>query len=80
MLEKIPTPCSPEAADAADRLRLIACDLRLIDLAITNTHANGFEFNDDEHQAVLMHLRRLISDAESLKDDILTADQKGGTS
>jgi len=32
MLEKIPTPYSPAAADAADRLRLIAGDLRLIDL------------------------------------------------
>lgn len=31
MLEKIPTPYSVDAADAADRLRLIKCDLRLID-------------------------------------------------
>ncbi|ODS02462.1 hypothetical protein AUC71_15245 [Methyloceanibacter marginalis] len=76
MLEKIPTPYSPAAADAADRLRLIACDLRLIDLAMTNTRGNGFELNEDEFQAVLMHLRRLISDAETLKDDILTADRK----
>lgn len=78
MLEKIPTPYSPTAADAADRLRLIACDLRLLDAAMTNTFDNGFTFNEDQHQAVLMHLRRMVSDVESLSDDILTADKERG--
>ena len=39
MLEKIPTPYSVNAADAADRLRLIATDLRLI--------AFPLEFDDE---------------------------------
>lgn len=34
-------------------VRLIACDLRLIDLAMTKTRGNGFELNEDELQAVL---------------------------
>ena len=80
MLEKIPTPYSPEAADAADRLRLLACDLRLVDLAMTSTRDNGFELNEDEFQAVTMHVRRMIGDVETLKDDILDAGRKGGTS
>jgi len=71
MLEKIPTPYSPAAADAADRLRLFACDLRLADAAVQSVVGDN-----DDREAIQMHLRRLISDAESLKDDILTADRK----
>lgn len=79
MDERIPK-ASPNAADAADRLRLIACDVRLIDMALTNTYNNGFELTEDEREAVTMHLRRMISDAESLSDDILTRDREGRAS
>ena len=75
MLEKIPTPYSPEAADAADRLRLLACDLRLADAAVQSVVAD-----EDDQQAILMHVRRMIGDVELLSDDILTDDRKGGTS
>ena len=74
MLEKLPT-YSPGAADAADRLRLIVTDLRLIDLAVQRAVKD-----DDDREALLMHVRRLVSDAETLKDDILERDRKGGAS
>ena len=73
MLEKLPT-YSPGAADAADRLRLIVTDLRLIDLAMQRAIAN-----EDDREAISMHVRRLISDAEILKD-VLERDRKGGQS
>ncbi|MGI8853584.1 MAG: hypothetical protein ACR2GC_09915 [Methyloceanibacter sp.] len=72
MLKRIPEPYSANAADAADRLRLIAADLRLVDLAVQRAVAD-----DDDQQAILMHVRRLISDAETLGDDILERDRKG---
>ena len=75
MLEKIPVVYSPLAADEADRLRLIVTDLRLVDLAVQRAVAD-----DDDREAILMHVRRLISDAEMLKDDIVKRDQKGGAS
>ena len=34
MLERIPEAYSPDAADAADRLRLIKCDLQTVELAV----------------------------------------------
>lgn len=71
MLEKIPTPYSPAAADAADRLRLLACDLRLTDAAI-----QSLVREEADQQAILMHLRRMIGDVETLSDDILTANRK----
>ena len=46
MLERIPEPYSPGAADAADRLRLIVTDLRLIDLAVQRAVAD-----DDERES-----------------------------
>ena len=36
--------------------------------------------DDDDREALVMHLRRLVSDAETLKDDILERDRKGGQS
>ena len=75
MLERIPETYSVDAADAADRLRLIVTDLRLIDLAVQRAVADN-----DDREALSMHLRRLISDAEMLKDDILERDRKGGAS
>ena len=75
MLERIPIVHSPGAADAADRLRLIVTDLRLIDLAVQRAVKD-----DDDREALSMHIRRLVSDAETLKDDILERDQKGGAS
>lgn len=75
MLEKIPTPYSAEAADHADRLRLFVCDLRVADAAVQSVVGDN-----DDREAIQMHLRRLISDAETLKDDILTADRKGRAS
>ncbi|MGI8852711.1 MAG: hypothetical protein ACR2GC_05350 [Methyloceanibacter sp.] len=71
MLERIPEPYSPAAADQADRIRLIVTDLRLIDLAVQRAVADS-----DDREALVMHLRRLVSDAEMLKDDILERDQK----
>ena len=65
---------SVNAADAADRLRLIVTDLRLIDLAVQRAVKD-----DDDREALVMHLRRLVSDAEMLKDDVLERDRKGGT-
>jgi hypothetical protein len=73
MLERIPIVHSVDAADAADRLRLIVTDLRLIDLAVQRAVADA-----DDREALVMHLRRLVSDAETLKDDILERDRKGG--
>ena len=73
MLERIPTQYSVNAADAADRLRLIVTDLRLIDLAVQRAVADN-----DDREALSMHVRRLVSDAETLKDDILERDRKGG--
>ena len=63
MLEKISTPYSVDAADAdaADRLRLIVTDLRLIDLAVQRAVADN-----DDREALSMHVRRLVSDAETL--------------
>ena len=77
MLEKISTPYSVDAADAdaADRLRLIVTDLRLIDLAVQRAVADN-----DDREALSMHVRRLISDAEALGDDILERDRNGGAS
>lgn len=74
MIERIPEAYSPDAADAADRLRLIAADLHLIDLAVQTVADN------DAREAISMHVRRLISDAETLKDDVLERDRKGGAS
>ena len=73
MLERIPEAYSPGAADAADRFRLIVTDFRLIDLAVQRVVADN-----DDREALVMHLRRLVSDAETLKDDILERDRKGG--
>ena len=73
MLEKISTPFSAATADQADRLRLFAYDLRLLDLAVQRAVED-----DDDREAITMHVRRLISDAEMLKDDILERDRKGG--
>ena len=75
MLERIPEAYSPGAADTADRLRLIVTDLRLIDLAVQRAVKD-----DDDREALSMHVRRLVSDAETLKDDILERDRKGGQS
>ena len=75
MFERIPIVHSPDAADAADRLRLIVTDLRLIDLAVQRAVADN-----DDREALSMHVRRLVSDAETLKDDILERDRKGGAS
>lgn len=75
MLERIPEAYSVNAADAADRLRLIVTDLRLIDLAVQRALADN-----DDREALVMHLRRLVSDAEMLKSDILERDRKGGAS
>ena len=63
MLKKISTPYSVDAADAdaADRLRLIVTDLRLIDLAVQRAVADN-----DDREALSMHVRRLVSDAETL--------------
>jgi hypothetical protein len=46
MLKSVPTPYSPDAADAADRLRLLACDLRLADAAV-----QAVVVNEDDQQA-----------------------------
>ena len=73
MLERIPEAYSPGAADQSGRLRLIVTDLRLIDLAVQRAVGDN-----DDREAILMHVRRLISDAEMLKDDILERDRKGG--
>ena len=75
MLKRIPEPHLTDAADAADRLRLIVTDLRLIDLAVQRAVADN-----DDREALSMHVRRLVSDAETLKDDILERDRKGGQS
>ena len=72
MLEKLPT-YSPGAADRADRLRLIKCDLQTVELAVA-----GAVKDDDDREALVMHLRRLVSDVEMLKSDILERDRKGG--
>lgn len=45
--------------------------IRLVDLAVQRAVAA-----DDDRQALSMHVGRLISDAEALGDDILTADKK----
>ena len=47
--------------------------LLLIDLAVQRAVGDN-----DDREAILMHVRRLISDAEMLKDDILERDRKGG--
>ena len=73
MLERIFEAYSPDAADAADRLRLIVTDLRLIDLAVQRAVADN-----DDREALIMHLRRLVSDVELLRDDALERDRKGG--
>ena len=75
MLEKISTPYSPASADLADRLRLIKCDLQTVELAVA-----GAVKDDDDREALVMHLRRLVSDVEMLKDDVLERDRKGGQS
>ena len=36
--------------------------------------------DNDDREALSMHVRRLVSDAETLKDDILERDRKGGQS
>ena len=69
MLERILEANSPDAADAADRLRLIKCDLQTVELAVAG-----------DREALVMHLRRLVSDVEMLKSDILERDRKGGQS
>jgi hypothetical protein len=75
MLERIPTQYSVGAADAADRLRLIKCDLQTVELAVA-----GAVKDDDDREALVMHLRRLVSDVEMLRDDVLERDRKGGQS
>ncbi|MGH6792381.1 MAG: hypothetical protein ACRECF_06550 [Methyloceanibacter sp.] len=72
MLERIQTPYSVGAADAADRLRLIGCDLRVTDLAVQRAVDNS-----DDREALSMHVRRTIGDVELLSDDILTRDKEG---
>lgn len=73
MLDKIPVVYSPDAADAADRLRLLAADLRLAALGVQQVTSDG-----EDLDAIVMHLRRAISDADMLRDDILERDKKGG--
>ncbi len=72
---QLPNKYSTEAADAADRLRLLVCDLRLVEADVQSVVRD-----EDEQQAILMHLRRMVGDVEKLSDDILTADRKGSAS
>ena len=72
MLTTIPTPYSADAADQADRLRLIVCDLRLVDAAVQTVVKD-----EDDRQAILMRLRGMIADVEGIQEDILLADQGG---
>jgi hypothetical protein len=76
MLEK--SPYSKDAADAADRLRLIKADLKVLEIAIWKWPGDG-----EEGEALLLMIRRTIGDVEMLNDDILERDKKarqGGAS
>ena len=70
MLERISTPYSANAADAADRLRLLVADLRLAALGVQQVVGDG-----DDLDAIVMHLRRAIADADMLRSDILERDK-----
>jgi hypothetical protein len=71
MHEKILEPYSLDAADAADRLRLIKCDIRLVEGVIRDR----LDYEDADREALTMHLRRMLGDVESLADDILQRDK-----
>lgn len=60
-----------EAADHADRLRLLKHDIHLVELAVEMALKEG----DEDREAIVMTLRRLQGEVEGLSDDILTADK-----
>lgn len=68
--ENIPTPYSVEAADQADRLRLLKHDIRLVELAVESACKDA-----DNREAIVMTLRRLQGEIDELSDDILTGDK-----
>ena len=71
MLERIPLPYRQDAADHANRLSLLKADLRVIELAI-----EGKPHDEEEHDAIVLSLRRMIADVDELHDDVLERDHK----